>query len=710
MYKFFLFFSINICLSSFLKAQILTIEDIFLHHKYDAKNLEDFNFYEKDKFTVIENSDEPGVQNVVIKDFFNTNKKILIDGIRIKTDLQLKNVIINKMTYFDSDNYILSLNGESLYRRSAMYQYCLYNINTNKVEWISQQKVKYLDFSPDLRFVSFVLNENLFLYELKTKKLKPITKNGAFNMLQYGSADWMYEEEFYMTKAYEWSDDGSKIAFLSFDLKDIKEFNFTTYNQNNYPTINTIKYPKAGENIAKVNLNVYTLKTKKTKTLDIPKDYYTPKIFWKNNDEIAYLYMPRIQNELKVNTWNLKEINTIYSENSKTFIEIPLITAFIDEDKLLITSFKDGNRHFYAIQKDSICQLTEGDYNITDFYSYNTQNNTLLYQSSEKGITEKAIYYLDIKTKAKTCITPLSGCYSIKKIGRNQNLIEYSNINQPPILYLADQFGNNTKTILTNDTSLLNVAEPIHIFDIKTEEYSLPAYHILPPNFNATQKYPLLIYCYGGPHRESVLNKWPKDMLMWLHFMAQQGYIVACVDNRGVGNQSLKNNTSIYGKLGTNEVEDQALLANYMIQNYNIDTSNVSIWGWSYGGYLAIKCLLDSTTIFKKAVAIAPVTDWRFYDAAYVERYMNMPQINNSGYQKSSLITNASKLKGKLLLIHGTADDNVHFQNSLEFIRALQIEGKKFEIMIYPDKFHSIAGTQSRYHLFKTISEFIFEP
>jgi dipeptidyl-peptidase-4 len=262
--------------------------------------------------------------------------------------------------------------------------------------------------------------------------------------------------------------------------------------------------------------------------------------------------------------------------------------------------------------------------------------------------------------------------------------------------------------LLIDNDSLNNILPTEKkFFMVQKDTYGLPAYYLLPPNFDSTKIYPLIVYCYGGPGGEEVANEWPKNRDLWLYYMATQGYIIACTDNRGVGNIDNKSNTSIYGKLGIYEVEDQADMVTLMTQKFKIDTTKTSIFGWSYGGYLAAKCLIERPDVFKKAIAVAPVTDWKYYDAAYTERYMGLPIWNIKGYENASLIHNTYKMEGKLLLIHGTADDNVHFQNSLAFIQELQKLQKNFEIMIYSDKNHGISGTFTRYHLFKTIGDFI---
>ncbi len=685
-----------------LGAQSLSLDNIFIQNKYRCAVLDDFRLYNDTNYIGIE------ANNLICRSFKDTSvHHILVSSKVVTAKLQLKKWKLDDYDKLGDGLFMLKINAEPIYRRSVQYQYALYDSKTHSILWYSPEKVMYAEASPDCRYITYVKDYNMYMYDIKSKKNKAITTTGTFNELQYGMSDWMYEEEFYLTQAYSWNNSSTKIAYLSFDISEIKTFSYTQENSSIYPETVSLKYPKAGEPIASVHLHIYDIKKKKTLSLPISKDYYVPKIFWKNDDEIAYLYMPRMQNELYVRTWDGITEQTLYKETSNTFIELPLAAEFDKEESLIITSNQSNYCHLYLVKAGKPLQVTSGNYNVTQYYGYFSEEDKVLFQSNEPLQVDKSIYFVNIYSKQKNRITPHSGTYNLKKIGNKYLVLDYSSSYIPHKYYLTDYQGNILSILQDNDSLKDILPSEKAFFYVQKDDYSLPSYYILPPNYDSTQQYPLLVYCYGGPSGEEVTNEWQEGRNLWLYYMAEQGYIIACTDNRGVGNIDKTSNTAIYGKLGTYEVEDQADMVVLMTQKFNIDTGNINIFGWSYGGYLAAKCLMERPDIFKKAVAIAPVTDWKFYDAAYTERYMGLPLWNTKGYENASLLHNTYKIQGKLLLIHGTADDNVHFQNTLAFIQELQKQQKDFQIMIYSDKNHSIAGTFTRYHLFKTIGDFI---
>ena len=685
-------------------GQTFTLENIFKSNTFKCATLDDFRFFGDSNYIRIENN------HIIRRSFSDTSvHEILVDAKVVQQSLVIPNWTLDDYEYKGSSRFLLKINGEAIFRRSKQYQYVLYDCTSHTVMWSSPAKVLYADVSSDCRYVSYVSDHNLYIFDMVKKKTKAVTSTGKYNELLQGMADWLYEEEFYLTQAYTWNPSGTKIAYLSFDIKAVETFNFTSNFETLYPETESLKYPKAGEPIAQVSLHIYDVKKKKTTTLSVAKDYYIPKIFWKDDDKVAYIYMPRIQNELYIKCWDGIEESVLYSETSPTFIEQPLAADFDKEGALIITSDKSGYSHLYRIQYGNEIQLTTGDYNVTHYYGYFPDDNRILYQSNEGQQVDKSIYFIYIDTKIKERITPHSGTYELKKIGNHNFVISYSSAYIAPRYYLTDYKGTIQKVMLKNDSLDDILPSEKKFFTIEKNNYSLPAYYLLPPDYDSTATYPLLIYCYGGPRGEEVTNDWQEGKNYWTYYMASQGYIVACTDNRGVGNNDKDANKAIYGRMGVVDVEDQTDMVTLLMQKFKIDTGDISIFGWSYGGYLAAKCILEHPEVFKKAVSIAPVTDWRYYDAAYTERYMGMPLWNIKGYEKASLPYNASKLQGKLLLIHGSADDNVHLQNTLNLVKELQKQQKDFELMIYPDKNHSIAGSFSRYHLFKKVTEFIMD-
>jgi dipeptidyl-peptidase-4 len=537
----------------------------------------------------------------------------------------------------------------------------------------------------------------------------------------------VYEEEFGFTKAFYWSPDGKKIAFYKFDESKVKEYTLTYYDEL-YPKLYTYKYPKAGEDNSFVNIYVYHLENNETIQMDTGKetDQYIPRIKWTNDPNIlAIQRLNRLQNELDILLTNVHsgESRIMYSEVNPYYIDITDNLTFINEnDKFIITSEKDGYNHIYlySIEGKLIKQLTSGDWDVMNVYGYDEENKRIFYQSAEESPLDRSIYFVDLKGKRKK-ISKSEGTNSASFSDNFKYYINtFTDVNTPPYITVNNAKGDEIR-ILEDNKELLEIMGNYQLgefsfFQISSPEFTLPdgeqvdlnAWQILPPDFDATKKYPVLLTIYGGPGSQEAVNAWGYFNYFWYHLLAQQGFIVVSVDNRGTGARGEVFKKMTYMELGKYETLDYIETAKYLGSLEFVDKERIGIFGWSYGGFMAANAITQGADYFNTAVAVAPVTNWRYYDNIYTERFMRKPQDNASGYDNNSPINHVDKLKGNLLLIHGSTDDNVHFQNSMDMITALVKANKQFDFMVYPNKNHGIYGGNTRYHLFKKINDYLF--
>ncbi|NTW32546.1 MAG: S9 family peptidase [Bacteroidetes bacterium] len=623
----------------------------------------------------------------------------------------------------DETKILIATNTEKIYRYSTISDYYIWDISNSKLKKLTKDgKQRLASFSPDGSKVVFLRDNNIFIKNLSTEKEEQITNDGLVNNIINGSSDWVYEEEFEVKTAYSWSPDGSMLAFYRFDESKVKEFEMMLYDSL-YPTVSKFKYPKAGEDNSIVSIHVYNLKTGKTQIMDIgqEKDQYIPRIKWTEESNILSIQrMNRLQNKLEIlladATTGASKI--IYTEQNKYYIEISNNLEFLKNKKQFIfTSEKDGYNHIYLydINGNLIKQLTSGKWNVIEIKGVNEKDQTIYFISNEESPAEKALYSVKLDGTAKKKLSAKEGTNQVEfSEGFKYYINTYSNSNTPHYVSINKADGKELKMLY--DNSEISTAEkeygftPVEFFKFNTSEnIELNAWMIKPPDFDANKKYPVFMYVYGGPGIQTVTNEWGYFDFVWFEMLAQKGYIIVSVDNRGTGGKGETFKKCTYGQLGKLETIDQIEAAKYLAGLNYIDASRIGIFGWSYGGYMTALCLTKGADYFKTGIAVAPVTNWRYYDNIYTERYMGLPKDNASGYDDNSPIKYVSKLKGNFLLIHGTADDNVHFQNSIELVKALVNANKQFDTFFYPNKNHSIYGGYTRYHLYKKLTDYILE-
>ncbi|MBT6699450.1 MAG: S9 family peptidase, partial [Flavobacteriales bacterium] len=556
---------------------------------------------------------------------------------------------------------------------------------------------------------------------LKWDKTTQITNDGEKNKIINGASDWVYEEEFSLVRSFEWSGDSKTIAYFKFDESDVKEFSMDLFKGGLYPTQEVFKYPKTGEDNSEVTLHLYNLQTKRTRNLKFEKDYeYFPRIKWfdNTNPQLVVYGMNRHQNELDFIITNTNGSNRVlFTETDKYYIDVHDNLRYLEKQESFIwTSEKNGYNHIYLKSLDGIeTQITNGDWEVTNFYGIDSEDY-IFYSSNESGSIHSTMYKMNINSKLGKGV-PMTKTTGTNKIAFSKGMKyfknSYTDHNTPPSITLHRTSDGDTIKILEDNSDFnetlaeYNLSEK-EFFTIETEEgVELNAWMMKPTDFDSKKEYPLYMFLYGGPGSQQVTDSWGWFNYFWYQHLNQLGYIVACVDNRGTGGKGAEFKKMTYQELGKYETIDQINAAKHFGSLNYIDSNRIGIQGWSYGGYMSSLAITKGADVFKMAIAVAPVTNWRYYDNIYTERYMRTPQENASGYDDNSPINHVEKLKGSYLLIHGSADDNVHVQNTMEMISALVKANKQFDLFIYPDKNHGIYGGNTRYHLYKKMTEFI---
>lgn len=626
------------------------------------------------------------------------------------------------------DKLLLATQTEAIYRRSSKSHYYVYDIKSKKLDKLSNAPGKQLHatFSPDGNKVAFVRNNNLFVIDLATKKETQITNDGKWNHIINGNADWVYEEEFSFSKAFFWSPDSKKIAFYKFDESNVKEYNMQRWGgqKKPYAIDYRFKYPKAGEDNSAIQVLVYNVASGKSVKMDIgtEKDIYIPRIRWTQSAELLSIRrLNRLQNKfalLHANA-NTGESKVILTEESKTYVDVDFtddLTYLKNGKEFIHTSERDGYKHIYVYKMDGklVRQITKGNWEVSSLVGIDEKRKRLYFTSTEASPLERQLYSIDMKGKKKIRLTKDKGTHRINFSPDFKYYIDtYSSVATPTRVSLHTAPSGKLLQVLEENKRLKQQLESYQInykefFSFKTSQnVSLNGWMIKPHNFDKNKKYPVLMFVYGGPGSQQVTDSWDSYNFFWYQLLASKGYMVVCVDNRGTGGRGRAFKHVTYKQLGYYETIDQIEAAKYLAKKPYVDANRIGIWGWSYGGYMSSLCLMKGADVFKAAIAVAPVTTWRFYDTIYTERFLQRPQDNADGYDKNSPLNHVNKLKGKYLLVHGTGDDNVHFQNAVELQNALIRAGKQFQSFYYPNRTHSIFSQNARPHLYTMMTNFL---
>ena len=658
------------------------------------------------------------------------------------SNVQARDLSLDSYTFSpDGKNILIATDVEQIYRRSSRARYYIYKIHNNTMIPLSKGgKQEVPRFSPDGTMIAFVRDGNLFLVKLLFNNAETqVTNDGEFNHIINGKPDWVYEEEFEYNCAYDFSADSQLLAWVRFDESDVKTFSFQYFQGTNpamteyklYPGVYSYKYPKAGEDNSKISVHSYDIKSRVTRTLDVPveADGYIPRIQrTSEKDQFAVVTLNRRQNQCDIYAVNARSgiSKLIMREKNERYIEVSFYDHLdFSRPQFVVLSERDGFRHLYLYKADGslVRQLTLGDYVVTNYYG--TDGTSYYYAATDEmgsghgNPLEQYIYKVDTKGK-KTLLTSQKGFNTAvfpsleSDRGSLYFVNTWSDLTTPPVTAVYTSAGKPVRVLEDNATlkeeydKHLTIAVP-ELFKFTTSEgVELNGWMVKPANFDASKKYPVIMYQYSGPGDQQVHNSWNNGNargLIWEHRLAQKGYIVACVDGRGTGGRGADFQKCTYMTMGDKESKDQVETALYLGSLPYVDKERIGIWGWSFGGFNTIMSMSEGRGVFRCGVAVAPVTDWRFYDSAYTERYMRTPQENPDGYDISPL-HRFSKLHGDLLICHGLADDNVHFQNTAELAEQLVQAGIQFELQTYTNRNHSIYGGNTRLHLFRRIEGF----
>ncbi|PIB23331.1 peptidase S9 [Maribacter sp. 4U21] len=618
----------------------------------------------------------------------------------------------------DESKILLATEVESIFRRSTLGVFYIYDSNTKILTKISDAKIQEPTLSPDGKHVAYVLNNNLFLMDLQSGTTKQVTTDGVKNKIINGVTDWVYEEEFSFVRAFEWNANSSKIAFLRFDETDVPQFSMDVYGTEKYPRQHVFKYPKAGEDNAKVSLHMYDVVSNEISDINLGDAYYVPRIKWMNDaNSLSVQTINRHQNHLKLHLVDTRAntVSNLLEEKDKAYVDIHDNLTFLADDSFIWTSEKDGWNHIYLYNSEGelMNQVTSGNWEVTRYYGYDQNEDKIYYQSTENGSINRGIYSVESNGKGKKELATESGSNSASFSADFTYFInKYSSATTPPIYTLHKALtGKKIKDIKDNTALLKKLSayaiSPKEFGTISINGNDLNMYMIKPKDFDPSKKYPLFMYQYSGPGSQNVSNSWMKANDYWHQKLVSEGYIIACVDGRGTGFKGSDFKKVTYLNLVKYETEDQIAAAKKLSELDYIDENRTGIWGWSFGGHMATNCILKGNDTFEMAIAVAPVTSWRFYDTIYTERFMRTPAENPSGYDDNSPFNYPELLKGKYLLIHGSGDDNVHVQNTMRMVEALIQANKQFEWGIYPDKNHGIYGGNTRIHLFNKMTNFL---
>ncbi len=702
----------------------LTLEDIYQKQVFAERYVDGFRWMRNDNYyTTLKQDDVSGLQYIIkyetltgrsVDTLYNSEEFIATDG---------EMLIINDYSFGPNEQKVLlSVDKESIYRRSSKAFYYVYDLQKNEIERLTKgRKESYATFSPDGKYIAFVRNNNLILIDINTAKVRQVTHDGLANHIINGMGDWVYEEEFSLSKAFYWSPDGKRIAFFTFDETQVKEYNMQLWG-GLYPKDFRFKYPKAGEHNSKVSISVFCVDDNSIIRMDTGEetDIYIPRIKWlPDGHKLSIIRMNRLQNKLEILHANVKtgRSEVIYLEKSETYVDLNYTDdlTYLSDGSFVKSSERDGYKHiyYYADGGKLIGQITTGNWEVSDLIAVDEKRKMLYFVSTEYSPLERHLYKISLTGKRKTRISKFDGVnHPVFSSGASYFLNRNNSSSTPTKITLHKSNGDLIR-ILEDNKVLQKTAKD---YGLATKEFfsfitidsvHLNGYMLKPADFDPLKQYPVLMEVYGGPGSQNVQNSWGHQY--WHHLLTQKGYIIVSVDNRGTGGRGRAFKHCTYKNLGKLEAFDQIQAAKYLGALPFVDAHRIGIWGWSYGGYMSALVLFKGHEYFKTAISVAPVTSWRFYNTIYTERYLQRPQDNPDGYDDYTPLAHASELTGAFFLIHGTGDDNVHFQNSIELQRTLILAGKQFKSLYFPDKKHGISGGNSSYYLFKMMTDFILK-
>ena len=639
------------------------------------------------------------------------------------------------------DGYVMSPDGKQLlvitkskavYRRSFKAEYFIYNIASKKLRKLSEgENQQVATWSPDSKHIAFVKYNNLFVFD--GEKETQITSDGKFNEIINGIPDWVYEEEFAFNRAFAWNADGTSIGWIRFDESHVKTYSLQLFEGakpahpefHDYPGEYSYKYPKAGQDNSKVSLWSYDLKAGKTIRLDVPVDAdgYYPRIKTSPDRNSLIVYtMNRHQDDMRLYSVNpfTGASKMLIKESVPKFVKEEVMeNSIVGKKYILMPSDRDGYMHLYLYDMNGklIRQVEKGNYDVTEIYGMDEKTGNVYFQAAMINPHDRQVYVAHKNGKVER-LTDAEGSNAANFSGDFRYFVNtWSSYSHPQVFTVRSNKGKVIK-MLEDNKELLEKTQKYNwgkreTFSFTTSEgVKLDGWMVKPVDFDANKKYPVILFQYSGPGNQQVLNAWNTGSMgqggAFDYYLAQQGFIFACVDGRGTGARGAEFEKCTYLNLGDKESKDQVETALYLGSLPYVDKNRIAIWGWSFGGFNTLMSMSEGRPVFRAGVAVAAPSNWKYYDTVYTERYMRTPKENADGYNINP-IQRAQNLHGDLLLIHGTADDNVHFRNFTEVSEAYVQQGKMFRQQVYTNRNHSIFGGNTRLHLFKTISDFFIE-
>ena len=701
-----------------LKAQKTLSLDSLWNGAYDASRMESIRSMKDGASYTLLKDTENEQANQLVQSYYKKPKEVLVlvDSRDYEQIERFTDYSFSK----NEEKILLESEDLPIYRRSKIADYWVFDRLTKKLQRVREQKIQEPLLSPDGKKVAYVFQRNIYIKDLINERTRQLTFDGNYETLN-GITDWVYEEEFGFVRAFDWSLDSKQLVYMRFDESKVPIFSMDIYGSDLYQFPYMFRYPKAGEENSTVELFVVNLDTnQKSKVLfGDEKPVYIPRIkFGGGQNSLIIQTINRHQNHLKLWRWDTqkKSLQLVLEETDDSYVSIHDNLKFLEDNSFLWTSERDGFNHIYHYEQNGklIRQLTKGPWEVTSLYLINPKLKELYYQSVEGGSTERRVYAVKLNGKGKRLIQGSKGTNGASFSADGSYYIHsFSDEQTPPKFSLYQTKNNRLLNLILDNKGLKN---KIDEFGFSDREFStvtingeqLNTWMIKPVDFDPSKEYPLLLFQYSGPGSQQVANRWGDQRLLWHKMLAKQGYIVACVDGRGTGFKGAAFKKVTYLNLVKYESLDQIAAAQYFGNLSFVDKDRIGIWGWSFGGHMAAHCLLTGNDVFSMAIAVAPVTNWRFYDTIYTERFMRTPQENPQGYDLNSPLNYADQLQGKFLIIHGSADDNVHVQNTMRMVEALIQADKQFEWMIYPDKNHGIFGGNTRKHLYTKMTNFIY--
>lgn len=640
----------------------------------------------------------------------------------------------------DESKILLSTNTTPIFRWSTEADFFVFDQKTKKLTRLFEENVVYLKdgataakqryatFSPDGSKVAFVVKNDLYFKDLVSGKTTRVTTDGKQNEIINGASDWVYEEEFELVRAFQWSLDGKYLAYLRFDEREVPEMTMEMFRGGPYPEPVTFKYPKVGEKNALVSAHIFDLNSGKTVNVDLPNrerkagrlDDYLPRIVWTPSGKLCLTWMNRHQSTQRFFLADpaTGSCSLLLEEKSKYYLDLHDLIFLSDGTGFVMQSEKSGFNHLYRYDMEGkqMSALTKGNFDVTEFYGMDEKNGKVYFQAASKTPMGRELYETNLKGKKPKKISKATGTNGAQWSSTFDYFVHsFSTANTPPQYGVCDRKGKVIRTLEQNTELREKQTEygtiPVEFFDFKTsDKVDLNGWMIKPtaPEFQ-NQKLPVLMFVYGGPGSQQVTDAWKGANYWWFQMLAQQGYVIACVDNRGTGGRGEEFKKMTYKQLGHYEVIDQIEAAKHLGTLDFVDAERIGIFGWSYGGYMSTNCILKGSEVFEAAIAVAPVTNWKWYDSVYTERYMQTHEENETGYEENAPTNFADQLDGSYLLVHGLADDNVHFQHTAEMANELIAKNKQFDTMIYPNRNHGIGGGNAKIHLYTLMTKFLNE-